>query len=99
MLDDRAFKVRWIVAPSDPEAVGLYGTTTHAGQTPAGAALASAERLMRAISEENWSAAIHILSVSEDEEGPNLLSGDALRLALHHHPKELPVEVLYRPLC
>jgi len=99
MSSDRAFKVRWIVAPSDPEEAGLYGTTTHPGNTPAGAALASAERLLLAMADESGSAAIHILSVSEEERGPNLLSGDDLRRALRRHPKELPVEVLYRPLC
>jgi len=98
MSSERPYKVRWIVAPSDPDAAGFYGTTTHSGGSPATAAVASAERILSAIAAERR-ATIHILSVSTDELGPNLLSGDELRVALHHHPKELPVEVIYRPLC
>ncbi|MGH6959069.1 MAG: hypothetical protein ACREE7_01155 [Dongiaceae bacterium] len=93
------YKVRWIVTPLDPDRSGHYGTTTHRGSTPAAAALASAESVMSALSDDLLGAQMHILSVFAEDTGGNLLSADDLRLALRYHPKVLPVDVICRPLC
>ena len=99
MAQDRTFKVRWIVSPSDRDRAGTIGTTTHPGRTPAGAALASAEAIIRALSDGELDGQFHVLSVSTEESGPNLLSGDDLRAALRCHDKMFPIEIVYRPLC
>ena len=99
MPSERAYKVRWVVAPHDPDGAGLYGTTTHSAKNPASAALRSAESVALAMSQEDLSGAFHILSVTGDESGPTLLSADQLLAALRYHPHELPLEVLCRPLC
>ena len=99
MQSERAYKVRWIVAPQDPDGAGLYGTTTHSAKNPASAALRSAECVFQALSEEDLGGAFHVISVTGDDSGPNLLSADQLRTALRYHPHELPLEVLCRPLC
>lgn len=99
MATDVPYKVRWIVAPLDHEEAGLFGTTTHAGRNPAAAALASAESVMNALSDDARRAEFHVLSVSDSETGDNLLSGDDLRAALRFHDRKFPIEILYRPLC
>ncbi len=99
MASDKTYQVRWLLAPEDPESAGLFGTTTHAAKSPASAALRSAETVTRAISEDESRAAFHVISVTDQENSGNLLSSDQLRLALRYHPTELPVEVVYRPLC
>ena len=99
MPSERTYKVRWVVAPQDPDGAGLYGTTTHSAKSPATAALRSAESVARALAEEDLGGAFHVLSVTGDESGPNLLSADQLRAALRYHPHDLPLEILCRPLC
>jgi hypothetical protein len=99
MASDVPYRVRWIVAPLDHEQAGLFGTTTHAGRNPAAAALASAESVVNALSDDALSAEFHVLSVSASETGDNLLSGDDLRAALRFHDRRFPIEILYRPLC
>ena len=99
MTQDFPYKVRWILAPLDRGRAGVYGTTTHPSRTPASAALASAESIMRSLSEDPGKAEIHILSVFADEPDHNLLSSDDLRAALRYHDKVLPLEVVCRPLC
>jgi hypothetical protein len=98
-MAERAYKVRWIVAPRDQDRAGMFGTTTHPSRTPGAAALASAESVMVALSDEDLEAQFHVLSVSAEDMGPNLLSSDDLRVALRYHDRNLPIEVLYRPLC
>jgi hypothetical protein len=98
-MAERAYKVRWIVAPRDQDRAGMFGTTTHPSRTPAAAALASAESVMAALSDEDLEAQFHVLSVSAGDMGHNLLSSDDLRAALRYHDRNLPIEVLYRPLC
>jgi hypothetical protein len=99
MAQDVPYQVRWILAPLDRERAGLYGTTTHPGRTPASAALASAESIMRSLPEDPGQAQIHILGVFADEPDRNLLSSDDLRMALRYHDKVLPLEIVCRPLC
>jgi hypothetical protein len=99
MAQDRTFKVRWIVSPLDQDRAGTFGTTSHPGRTPAGAALASAEAIILALSDDKLDGQFHVLSVSIEDAGPNLLSSDDLRAALRCHDKKLPIEVIYRPLC
>ena len=99
MAQDFPYKVRWILAPLDQDRAGVYGTTTHPSRTPASAALASAESIMRSLSEDQGKAEIHILSVFAHEPDRNLLSSDDLRTALRYHDKVLPLEVVCRPLC
>ena len=96
---DVSFKVRWILSPLDQDRAGLCGTTTHPGHNPAAAALASAESVLNALTADQLDAQFHVLSVSADEAGANLLAGDDLRAALRHHDRRLPIEVMYRPLC
>lgn len=93
------YKVSWIVAPLDQDRAGVFGTTTHPSRTPAAAALASAESVMAALSDEEIDAQFHVLSVSTGTMGRNLLSSDDLRVALRYHHRDLPIEVIYRPLC
>jgi len=99
MAGDFPYKVKWILAPLDQERAGLYGTTTHPSRTPASAALASAESVVNSLSEDRGRVQIHILSVSAEGSGRNLLSSDDLRTALRYHDKVFPVEVVCRPLC
>ncbi|WP_119460661.1 hypothetical protein [Rhodospirillaceae bacterium SYSU D60014] len=100
MLRDIPYKVRWIFAPSTPGRGGLYGTTTHQGATPAAAAVASAERLLNALpDEERNPAELLILSVFEEPDGENLLSAADLEATLRYHHTPLPCPVVYRPLC
>ena len=98
-MAELAYKVRWIVAPRDRDRAGMFGTTTHPSRTPAAAALASAESVMAALSDEDLEAQFHVLSVSSEDVGRNLLSSDDLRAALRYHDRNLPIEVVYRPLC
>ena len=99
MAQDFPYKVKWILAPLDQDRAGVYGTPTHPSRTPASAALASAESIMRSLPEDQGKAQIHILSVFADEPGCNLLSSDDLRTALRYHDRVLPLEVVCRPLC
>lgn len=96
---DLPFTVRWILSPLDQDRAGLVGTTTHPGQNPAAAALASAESVLTALIPEQFDAEFHVLSVSAGETGRNLLKGDDLRAALRFHDRRLPIGVVYRPLC
>jgi hypothetical protein len=98
MATERAYKVRWIVAPRDQDRAGRYGTTTHPSLTPAAAALASAESVMAALEDGDLEAQFHVLSVSAGDAGRNLLSSDDLRAALRCYPRLL-IEIVYRPLC
>jgi hypothetical protein len=99
MPSERDYQVRWVVAPHNPDGTGLYGTTMHSAKSAATAALRSAESVARVMSEEDMDGTFHVLSVTGEESGPNLLSADQLRAALRYHPHELPLEVLCRPLC
>jgi hypothetical protein len=54
---------------------------------------------MAALSDGEIAAQFHVLSVSADTMGRNLLSSDDLRVALKYHDRDLPIEVIYRPLC
>ena len=99
MARDLLYKVRWIVSPLDHDRAGLFGTTTHDGCTPAAAALASAESVMNALSAEEHGAQFHVVSVSAEEAGGNLLSGEDLQAALRRHHRKFPIEIVYRPLC
>jgi hypothetical protein len=99
MARELAYKVSWIVAPLDQDRAGMLGTTTHPSRTPAAAALASAESVMAALSDGEIAAQFHVLSVSTETMGQNLLSSDDLRVALKCHDRDLPIEVIYRPLC
>jgi hypothetical protein len=100
MLRDNAYKVRWILVPTTPGCGGLYGTTTHEGATPAAAAVASAERLLDVLPDEDRKPAqLLILGVFEEPDGCNLLSADDLRATLRYHHTPLPCEIVYRPLC
>lgn len=99
MAADKTYQVRWLLAPEDPDGAGLFGTTTHAAKSPASAAVRSAESVALAIAEEDGRAAFHVISVTDLDSGDNLLSSEQLRAALRYHPTELPVEVVYRPLC
>ena len=93
------FTVRWILSPTDHDRAGLVGTTTHPGQSPAAAALASAESVLNALTGDQFDAEFHVLSVSVGEAGTNLLEGNELQAALRFHDRRLPIEVVYRPLC
>jgi hypothetical protein len=99
MDSELSYRVRWIVAPYDPQRAGVYGTTTHAGNSPAGAAIASAESVMDVLADDQREAQMYILSVFGAESDCNLLSGEDLRKALRRHDRILPFEVVYRPLC
>jgi hypothetical protein len=100
MLQDNTYKVRWILVSATPGRGGLYGTTTHEGATPAAAAVASAERLLSVIPDEDRKPAqFLILGVFDERDGRNLLSGDDLQATLRYHHTPLPCEVVYRPLC
>ena len=99
MSTEASYRVRWIVAPRDPQRAGVYGTTTHAGSSPAVAAVLSAESVMDVLADDQREAQMHILSVFGADSDRNLLSGEDLRRALRCHDKVLPFEVVYRPLC
>ena len=96
---ESSFTVRWILSPTDHDRAGLVGTTTHPGQSPAAAALASAESVLNALTGDQFDAEFHVLSVSVGEAGTNLLEGNQLQAALRFHDRRLPIDVVYRPLC
>jgi hypothetical protein len=96
---ESSFTVRWILSPTDHDRAGLVGTTTHPGQSPAAAALASAESVLNALTGDQFDAEFHVLSVSVGEAGTNLLEGNELQAALRFHGRRLPIDVVYRPLC
>lgn len=98
-MQESLYKVQWILNLDDPKRAGYYGTTNHLGSSPAAAALASAQTVSHAV-EENWGRAqLHILRVSEELGDENLLSGSDLQAALRYSGSNLPIEVVYRPLC
>lgn len=99
MSTSRRFTVRWILLLRGEQRGGLYGTTTHEAATPASAALASAETILRAVRSEVQPQEIHVLGVFDEPAERNLLSQTDLAAALRVHHRPLPCEVAYRPLC
>lgn len=93
------YKVQWILNLDDPDRAGLYGTTSHAGVSPAAAAIASAETVSHAVEDDWGRAQLLILRVSEESGEENLLSGNDLQTALRYASANLPIDVVYRPLC
>lgn len=98
-MQESLYKVQWILNLDDPQRAGFYGTTNHLGASPAAAAIASAKTVAHAL-EESWGRAqLFILRVSEQLCDQNLLSGNDLQAALRRSEGNLPLEVVYRPLC
>jgi hypothetical protein len=101
-MDEKLFKVRWILAPADPEAAGVCGTTSHEGRSPAAAALAAARSISKAApTHDGARAQLLILSVAEDtftdEDAPNVLTGEALQAVARF--ADVPFDLVYRRLC
>lgn len=98
-MGDCLYRVRWILNPLDPNRAGFFGTTNHAGHSPAAAAVASAEAIRQSI-EESWGRVqLVILGVSAEQDDANLLSGTDLQMALRRADDSLTMDVVYRPLC
>jgi hypothetical protein len=95
----RRFTVRWILLLRDEQRGGLYGTTTHEAASPASAAVASAEAILKAVNTEARPQEIHVLGVFDEPTEANLLSEKDLAAALRFHYRPLPCQVAYRPLC
>jgi hypothetical protein len=98
-MQENVYQVQWILDPGDPGRAGLYGTTSHHGTTPAAAAIASAELLAHTVAQSGGRPQLLIVSVSEKLSDRNLLSGSDLQAALRFTQEQLPIDVVYRPLC
>jgi hypothetical protein len=96
-MHERLFTVRWILAPADPAQAGLCGTTTHSGSTPAAAAISAARSISVAAPSGLGPAQLLILSVAEDDRS-DVMTADALLLAVRSHPSDIPFEIVYRRL-
>jgi hypothetical protein len=99
MTEPRPYQVRWILLLRDQHKGGLFGTTTHEGATPAAAAMASADAVLRSVNCGSPPQELHVLGVFDESDGvANLLSDNDLQAAVRYHPKRLPCAIAFRPL-